>query len=247
MGWIGGAVAAGLFLPPLTTHSGGVGDITSPDNPAILAEENAAKAFGFPVLSRVILVQHDPAGLPDATVEKAYRAARALHDGGPKGGVVAALPVLNAERVIPGSTKTGTTLVTYLYVDTGNFRAATEAAERYAAANFDARADRVIGVTGTVPARYEQTKIVNSTLPVLEIVSVLAVVVIVGLAFRSLVAPLLTIVTAGISYVLVARVAALVGERFGVSIPPDLEPLMVALMVGRHDGLRRVLPVRPAG
>ena len=163
VGWIGGAVAAGLFLPPLTTHSGGVGDITSPDNPAILAEENAAKAFGFPVLSRVILVQHDPAGLPDATVEKAYRAARALHDRGPKGGVVAALPVLNAERVVPGSTKTGTTLVTYLYVDTGNFRAATEAAERYAATNFDARADRVIGVTGTVPARYEQTKIVNSS------------------------------------------------------------------------------------
>ena len=31
---------------------------------------------------------------------------------------------------------------------------------------------------------------------------------------------------------LVARVAALVGERFGLSIPPDLEPLMVALMVG---------------
>ena len=164
-----------------------LGDITSPDNPAIVAEENAAKAFGFPVLSRVILVQHDPAGLSDATVQKAYRAARALHDGGPQGGVVAALPVLNAERVIPGS-KSGTTLVTYIYVDTGNFRAATEAAERYAAANFDARADHVIGVTGTVPARYEQTKIVNSTLPLLEIVSVLAVVVIVGLAFRSLVA-----------------------------------------------------------
>jgi putative drug exporter of the RND superfamily len=232
VGWIGGAVAAALFLPPLAASSGGISDITSPDNPAIVAEKDAAQAFGFPVLSRVILVQHDPAGLPDAVIEKAYRAARALRDSGPQGNVVAALPVLNAERVIPGSKKTGTTIVTYIYVNTSNFRMATQAAERYAAANFDARADRVIGVTGTVPARYEQTKIVNSTLPVLEIVSVLAVVVIVGLAFRSLVAPLLTIVTAGISYVLVARVAALVGERFGVNIPPDLEPLMVALMVG---------------
>ena len=232
VGWIGGAVAAALFLPPLAARSGGISDITSPDNPAIVAEKDAAQAFGFPVLSRVILVQHDPAGLPDAVIEKAYRAARALRDSGPQGNVVAALPVLNAERVIPGSKKTGTTIVTYIYVNTSNFRMATQAAERYAAANFDARADRVIGVTGTVPARYEQTKIVNSTLPVLEIVSVLAVVVIVGLAFRSLVAPLLTIVTAGISYLLVARVAALVGERFGVNIPPDLEPLMVALMVG---------------
>ena len=232
VGWIVGAVAAALLLPPLATLSGGISDITSPDNPAIVAETSAAKAFGFPVLSRVMLVQHDPAGLPDGVLEKAYRAARALREGGPRGHVVAALPVLNAERVIPGSKKTGTTLVTYIYVDTGNFADATHAAEGYAAANFDPRADRVIGVTGTVPARYEQTKLVNSTLPVLEIVSVLAVVVIVGLAFRSLVAPLLTIVTAGISYVLVTHVAAVVGQRFGVNIPPDLQPLMVALMVG---------------
>ncbi len=232
VGWIGGAVAALLFLPPLATRSGGISDITSPDNPAIVAERQAAEAFGFPVLSRVMLVQHDPAGLPDATLDKAYRAARALRDGGPRDGVVAALPVLNAERVIPSSTKTGTTLVTYIYVNTGSFRVATEAAERYAAANFDARSDRVVGVTGTVPARYEQTKLVNGALPVLEIVSVLAVVVIVGLAFRSVVAPLLTIVTAAISYVFVARVGAVVGAHFGFTIPPDLEPLMVALMVG---------------
>jgi RND superfamily putative drug exporter len=232
VGWIAGAVAAALFLPPLAARSGGISDITSPDNPAIVAETNAAKAFGFPVLSRVMLVQHDPAGLPDAVIEKAYRTARALRDAGGRDEVLAALPVLNAERVIPSSKKTGTTLVTYIYVNTGNFGQATRAAERYAAANFDARTDRVIGVTGTVPGRYEQTKLVNSNLPVLEIVSVLAVVVIVGLAFRSLVAPLLTIVTAGISYVVVARVATLVGDRFGVNIPPDLEPLMVALMVG---------------
>jgi RND superfamily putative drug exporter len=232
VGVLGGAVAAVLLLPPLATQSGGISDITSSDNPAIVAEKEAAEAFGFPVLSRVMLVQHDPAGLPDAVLDKAYKAARALRDSGPKDGVVAALPVLNAQRVIPGSTKTGTTLVTYIYTETGSFKGATEAAERYAAANFDARTDRVVGVTGTVPARYEQTRLVNDSLPVLEIVSVLAVVVIVGLAFRSVVAPLLTIVTAGISYVLVTRVAGVVGARYGINIPPDLEPLMVALMVG---------------
>lgn len=230
--WIGGAVAAALFLPPLATRSGGISDITSADNPAIVAETKAAQAFGFPVLSRVQLVQHDPAGLPDAVVEKAYRAARALRDSGPREGVVAALPVLNAERVVPASKKSGTTIVTYLYSEPGSFKAATESAERYAATTFDPKADRVVGVTGTVPARYEQTKLVNSSLPLLEVVSVLAVVVIVGIAFRSVVAPLLTIVTAGISYVVVTRVASVAGARYGINIPPDLEPLMVALMVG---------------
>ncbi len=232
VGWIAAAVGALLFLPPLTTRSGGVSDITSADNPAIVAEQRAAEAFGFPVLSRVMLVQHDPNGLPDAVIDKAYRAARALRDQNRREGVVAALPVLNAERVVPGSKRTGTTLVTYLYTPPGSFRQITEAAERYAAETFDAKADRVVGVTGSIPARFEQTKLVNSALPVLEIVSVLAVMVIVGFAFRSIVAPLLTIVTAGISYALVSASAGVVADRFGVNIPPDLEPLMVALMVG---------------
>ncbi|HYJ76127.1 MAG TPA: MMPL family transporter [Kineosporiaceae bacterium] len=232
VGWVVGAVAALVLLPPLTTRSGGISDITSTDNPAIVAESRAAAAFGFPVLSRTMLVQHDPAGLPQPVVEKAYQAARSLHQGGPQGGIAAALPVLDAAGVVPGSKSTGTTLVTYLYPQSTSFGAATRAAQAYGATHFDRNADRVVGVTGTVPARYEQTLLVDGALPWLEIVSVLAVVVIVGVAFRSVAAPLLTIATAGISYVLVTRLAGVVGDRLGVVIPPDLEPLMVALMVG---------------
>jgi len=231
-GWVAAAVLALVLLPPLTTRSGGISDITSADNPAIVAETRAAQAFGFPVLSRTMLVQHDPAGLPQPVVEKAYQAARSLQENGPQGGIAAALPVLNAAGVVPGSKQSGTTLVTYLYPQSSGFGTATRAAQGYAATHFDRSADRVVGVTGTVPARYEQTLLVNGALPWLEVVSVLAVMVIVGVAFRSVVAPLVTIGTAGISYVLVTRLATVVGDRLGVSIPPDLEPLMVALMVG---------------
>src|SRR5215212_8004306 len=114
-GWVVAAVLALLLLPPLTTRSGGISDITSTGNPAIVAETRAAAAFGFPVLSRTMLVQHDPAGLPQPVVEKAYQAARSLQQGGPQGGIVAALPVLDAAGVVPASKQTGTTLVTYLY------------------------------------------------------------------------------------------------------------------------------------
>src|SRR3954447_2071820 len=192
-GWIAAAVLALLLLPPLTTRSGGISDITSNDNPAIVAETRAAGAFGFPVLSRTMLVQHDPAGLPQPVVEKAYESARSLQQGGPQGGIAAALPVLNAAGVVPGSKQTGTALVTYLYPQSSAFGTATRAAQGYAATHFNKAADRVVGVTGTVPARYEQTLLVNGALPWLEVVSVLAVVVIVGVAFRSVVAPLLTI------------------------------------------------------
>src|SRR3954469_11969965 len=110
--WVAGAVLALLLLPPLTTRSGGISDITSNDNPAIVAETRAAQAFGFPVLSRTMLVQHDPNGLPQGVVQKAYQAARSLQpeagsQAASHGGVVAALPVLNAAGVVPGSRATG--------------------------------------------------------------------------------------------------------------------------------------------
>lgn len=232
-GWIAAAVFALVALPAFSTSSGGIGDITSADNPAIVAETRAAQAFGFPVLTRTMLVQHAPGGLPQPVVQKAYQAARSLQQqGGSSGGVVAALPVLDAAGVVPGSRSTGTTLVTYLYPSSGNLKKATDQAHAYAAAHFDPVADHVVGVTGTVPARYEQTVLVDNAVRVLEIVSVLGVVVIVGIAFRSVVAPAVTLACAGISAVIVTRLAGLAGSRYGVNIPPDLEPLMVALLVG---------------
>src|SRR4051812_6552421 len=130
-GWVAATVLALLLLPPLTTRSGGISDITSTDNPAIVAESRAARAFGFPVLSRTMLVQHDPAGLPQPVVERAYQAARSLQQGGPQGGIAAALPVLNAAGIVPGSTQTGTTLVTYLYPQAAGFGDATRSAHAY--------------------------------------------------------------------------------------------------------------------
>src|SRR5437763_13835487 len=111
LAWVGAAVAALVLLPSLSTHSGGISDITSKDNPAIVAETRAAQAFGFPVLSRTMLVQHDPAGLPQPVVEKAYQAARSLQENGPQGGIAAALPALNAAGGVPGAKQSRPTLV----------------------------------------------------------------------------------------------------------------------------------------
>ena len=132
-----------------------------------------------------MLVQHDPAGLPQPVVEKAYQAARSLQENGPQGGIAAALPVLNAAgrraRVEAERDDAGHLPVPAVQ----RLRNRDPAAQGYAAAHFDRSADRVVGVTGTVPARYEQTLLVNGALPWLEVVSVLAVMVIVGVAFRS--------------------------------------------------------------
>lgn len=245
LGWPVLAVALLLRFGPLTTGGGGLGDITSADNPALVAEEQDARAFGFPLLTRTLLVQHDPAGLPDDARRAAVDHAVALAKDGGKGPVQAALPVLEPfsgngsgstgpaqELRLPAVRQPGTTALTYLYPAPGlGFDEATRAAGQYAA-GFDRAADRVVGVTGTVPARAEQVRLVNGSLRLLELVSLAAVLLIVAVAFRSLVAPLLTLLTAGVSFVLVTRLAGVLAERQGITVPADLEPLMVALMLG---------------
>jgi uncharacterized membrane protein YdfJ with MMPL/SSD domain len=74
--------------------------------------------------------------------------------------------------------------------------------------------------------------LVGHWLPLLELLTVLAVTALVGLNFRSLIAPLLTLAAAGVAFVLTARTAGLVGELVGVAAPAELEPLLVALLLG---------------
>src|SRR5206468_11179146 len=55
---------------------------------------------------------------------------------------------------------------------------------------------------------------------------------IVGLAFRSVGAPLATLAAATIAYLVSIRVVTSVGERFGVAVPQDLEPVLIVLLLG---------------
>ncbi|MBI4941157.1 MAG: MMPL family transporter [Actinobacteria bacterium] len=229
LGWCVAAGAAALLLPALGTSGGGLGDVTTTDNPALLAEARAAKDLGVPLLSRLAVVQHDPAGLPDAARQAAVDAARALAER-PTEHLRAAVPVPSDER-LPAVRTPGTTVVTFLYPQPGtSFAGALEGAHAYAQA-LGPQAG-VVGVTGSLPARAAQTRVIEESLRLLEAGSLAAVLLVVGVAFRSVVAPLLTLGVSGLSFVLVTRTAGLLGERFGWDVPADLEPLMVALMLG---------------
>jgi RND superfamily putative drug exporter len=61
-GWAAVLVAAALWLPA-TTANADLGGFAPPHSKAIATETTSAKAFGFPVLSRTMLVQRDPEGL----------------------------------------------------------------------------------------------------------------------------------------------------------------------------------------
>jgi RND superfamily putative drug exporter len=232
--WVAVAVVVFAYVPAYGSGGSDLEQLISADNPAVRSELQSVEKFGFPVLSRVAVVQRNPAGLPPAVQAKAVARAKAISDGSDPdaGAIVAAVPVMNTLGLFPGSAEDGTTIVTLLFTDPDvTFGGQQAAAERFVATHFDA-SDAVVGITGSVPARVEQTRLVLSSLPRLELITVIAVFLIIAIVFRSLVAPLLALAVAGVAIVLTLHIGGAVAQRLGVPVPQETQPLLVALLLG---------------
>ena len=92
--------------------------------------------------------------------------------------------------------------------------------------------DHVVGVTGPVPAEYAQSQIIGKDILWVELFTVLAIALIVGVRFRSVGAPLATLACAATAYVIAIRVVVWLAGRMGVTLPPDLDPVLVVLLLG---------------
>jgi putative drug exporter of the RND superfamily len=155
---------------------------------------------------------------------------------GPPGGIpglAGAFPLPNTPGLLPGTAEHSTTVITFLYFRAGtSFGAQTAGADAYVRWYLNQPADHVVGVTGPVPAEYAQSQIISHDLWWVELFTVLAIAVIVGLRFGSTGAPLAALACAGTAYVLAVRIVAWQAERMGTSLPPDLEPVLVVLLLG---------------
>jgi putative drug exporter of the RND superfamily len=172
---------------------------------------------------------------------------------GPPGGIpglAGAFPLPNTAGLLRGTAERSTTVITFLYFRPGtSFGAQTTGAQAYARWYLNQPGDDVVGVTGPVPAEYAQSQIIQNDLGWVELFTVLAIAGIVGLRFRSIGAPLAALACAGTAYVLAVRIVAWTAQRMGISLPPDLEPVLVVLLLGVTtdysvfflDGMRRRL------
>ena len=233
--WISFAVTVQFLLPDIKDSGGGVEGFIDPDSTAIATEIESVTTFGFPLLGRVVIVQRNPDGLsPFAQAEAVLRAA-ALSQGSYSGvePILGALPITNTAGLFPGSSERNTTALTYLFISpSAGFNSQTAAANRFAERFLADEDDAFVGVTGSIPARVAQADILETSLPFVEIATLAAIVLIVGFHFRSVVAPLLALFTAGVAFVVMLRVAGLAGTLLGINVPSELEPLMVALLLG---------------
>ena len=126
-----------------------------------------------------------------------------------------------------------TTAISYLFFDdSANLDERTAIAERYAQRYLGGARQAVVGATGAAPARLAQYEEIQAALPLVKAASVALILLIVGLAFRSIGAPLVTLFAAAIAYLIAVRVLPWLGERSGATVPAEVEPIIVVLLLG---------------
>ena len=155
---------------------------------------------------------------------------------GPPGGIpglTGAFPLPNAAGLLRETNEQSTTVITFLSFRAGtSFGAQTAGANAYVRWFLNRPDDHVVGVTGPVPAEYGQSQIIGKDILWVELFTVLAIALIVGVRFRSAGAPLATLACAATAYVIAIRAVGWLAGRMGVTLPPDLDPVLVVLLLG---------------
>lgn len=232
-GWLVAAAAATLWLPSLQeAESASLEDLVPEDAEAVRAAERSTELFSVPITAQTAVVQRDPDGLSeDAQARVAERAVAARAERAD--GISFALPLVNTARLVPGSREDSTTAITFLFFDPGtSIGDETQIARDWAAREVAQPEDALVGVTGSVPARLAQWREIESALPWVTVATIVLVFTILALNYRAVGAPLVALLGAGAAYLVAVRVAAWVGEQWGVAVPSDVEPIMVVLLLG---------------
>jgi len=233
--WIGAALAASFLLPNVQqAGTGSLGDLVANDADAIDTEVRSVELFRFPVLSRTVVVERDPGGLTSDSVLEIYRRSGRLNLGELRdlSSIAFALTVTDVSlpRALEGA---ATSALNYLFYPqelgpVGRTGLAERLAERYV--RVEGREQ--VGITGAVPARGEQIRAIRDALPLVELATILLVALVVGIHFRSAVAPLVNVVTIALAYTVAVRLVGGAGQAVGIAVPEEVEPVMVALLFG---------------
>jgi putative drug exporter of the RND superfamily len=199
LAWVAAAVALTVLMPYRPDNTGSnLSDLLPNDSPIFKVEQRIFEEFKVPLLSGTTVVVHQADGLSLLTRADSLLWALATTQDTeqshtqPKPGTIAA--------AIPMPTGRTDLTVTYLYVAPGTgLRDEVRLADQYAA-HFKNQADVSSYVTGFVPAQIAQLDYLDARLRLFEIASVLVIVCVVALAFRSLLAPLVVVGVAVLGY-----------------------------------------------
>jgi RND superfamily putative drug exporter len=231
--WIVGAVCVSFNLPSIFgAEANDLGSLLPRNSKAVEVEERAIEVFGLPVLSRTMVVAHEP---DNFSVDQGKAAARFVGrvDGVPdRRASLRAVPLLDAPGLLE-SKRLGSTLVVYLYVKpTLGENEQAEAVDGFASELQQVTGAGSVHVTGAVPASRAETNIANDNLLWVELATVALVVLILALYFRSVGIPLLGLGTVAIAYLVTDHALGWASQRYSISIPREVDPVIIALLFG---------------
>jgi len=228
--WVVAALAAVETLPGIGgLESAPLSGLVPGDSPALRAQERSHELFEVPLLSGLVVVARKEAGL--SAPEQAKAVGFAVTGSRREDRV--AVPVPNTLGLVPGSRERGTTVITYLFLPPElDALEQVEAAQDYATRLGGGLPGAFTGVTGSLAARDAESDAINSSLRWIEIGTVALIFAVLAISFGSVLAPLLTLLSAGIAFLIAERLVTWTAGRLGLSVPREVEPLMLVLLLG---------------
>jgi RND superfamily putative drug exporter len=232
LAWIAGTVLATAHLPSaFESESGELDGLLPRSSSALEVESKANKTFGLPLLSRTIVVAHRAAGFSTDELAAATRYI-ATTDQKEGSAAIRAVPLVDTPGLL-AARRSATTLLVYLYIDPSLSESESQGiAEQFASGLQRATGAGATEVTGALPATRAETSVTDDFIIWVELATVLLVIGILALYFRSVGVPLLGLASVAIAYLCADRVLGWVAERFGITIPQEADPVIVGLIFG---------------
>ncbi|WP_245177154.1 MMPL family transporter [Geodermatophilus sp. DF01_2] len=230
--WV--AAAAFAVLVPAAGQGGGgggsIGSLLPPDSEAVAVQQRSLEHFRVPVLSDTSVVVHNPDGL-DALARADVALWALAHTQAYLEGEVppGTGQIIGAVPLPFGSSETA---VSYVYTSPRTGLEERVALGQQYAAHFRNQPGVETYVTGVLPAQVRQVHHLEAHLHTFEIATLILIAVVVAFAFRSVVAPLVVLFTAGLGYLVALRVLDSLAAALGFALPDQLQPLVAALLIG---------------
>jgi RND superfamily putative drug exporter len=228
--WVVAAVAAVHALPGIGgLEPAPLSGLVPGDSPALRAQERSHELFEVPLLSGLVVVARKPDGL--SAREQANVVRLAVEASRREDRV--AIPILNTLGLVPGSREKGTTAITYLFLPPEIAPLdQVETAQDYATRLGGELPGAFTGVTGSLAARDAESDAISSSVRWIEVGTVVLIFAVLAVSFGSLLAPILTLAAAGIAFLIAERLVTWTAHRLGLSVPREVEPLMLVLLLG---------------
>jgi RND superfamily putative drug exporter len=235
--WVAAAVLATMNLPGLGEGANAaLEDIVAEDSAALATQVRSAELFGAPLATDIAIVMRNPDGLRPDELQSLLAGARASAQqrlGPDLEGLKGAVPLVNVPLGEVRWPERNTTAITYLGFDPAlNLPSRQRLANAYVERFLRPAEGTTVRLAGASPARLAQFDAIEGALPLITAASVILVGLIVGVHFRSVWAPLLTLTAAAVAYLVAVRVLGWAGQQFGVTVPREVEPVLVVLLLG---------------